>query len=264
MTAVASPSIEQSGHRGRLFRVAVVAATLLFGIAGIGLLAPWVDLTSFHARGYEAAAERWHDAQRGAASGILFGGASLLALLLPSRAQPLLLQFLALAAVTTTALGSALDLRDLAPLVLPAALAVAAFPRPRRLLDFALPGRLSVLLLALSLITAAVLAADVWRSFQLQLGVAGAQASSGHGIATTTLAAVLALAGGLAATKRPGWQALGLLAGATLIYLGLAASVVPAQVGSWGRSGAGLATAGGWAFVAVTWWEARRDRPGEA
>ena len=68
----------------------------------------------------------------------------------------------------------------------------------------------------------------------------------------------LALAGLLAATRRPGWQVLGLLTGATLIYLGLAAAKLPTQAGGWGAAGAALATLGGWAFVGVTVWEARR------
>ena len=74
-------------------------------------------------------------------------------------------------------------------------------------------------------------------------------------ITAIIFAITLALAGLLATTKRPGWQALGLLTGAALIYLGLVAAKLPAQAGSWGTLRTALATLLGWTFVGATAWE---------
>lgn len=51
------------------------------------------------------------------------------------------------------------------------------------------------------------------------------------------LALLLLLAALLAATKQPGWLALGLIAGLAFLYLGIAALFLPDFAGSWGTTG---------------------------
>jgi hypothetical protein len=133
------------------------------------------------------------------------------------------------------------------------ALLVISYPNRAALARFSQPGSVSRPLLALSLPATALLALDSWRTLQSQL--AAPQAQDRDSIAAVILAITLSLACILAATKRPGWQALGLLTGAALIYLGLVAARLPNQAGSWGIVGAALATFGGWAFVGATAWE---------
>jgi hypothetical protein len=70
------------------------------------------------------------------------------------------------------------------------------------------------------------------------------------------LTIVLVLAGVSAATRRPGWRALGFLTGLTYLYLGAAAISLPNQVGSWGTVGGIAGMLGGLAFIVVTLWEA--------
>jgi len=260
MTAITSSNTQRRDWRIVIFRiVAGLIAVGLFLVDGIGVVAPWLDLTDYRAPEYQAVAQRWYDARWGAYSGILLTG-SLLALLWRPRAQPLLLQFLVLSGVAVAALGV-----PFAPFIsilriAAVALLVITYPDRAALPRFAQPHPRSRPLLALSLLAAAPLAIDAWRSLQSRLAVAGMPAYDRHAIEAVMLAIVLVLAGLLSATRRPGWQALGLLTGASLIYLGLAAAKLPDQPGSWGVTGAALATLGGWAFVGATAWEARRAR----
>jgi hypothetical protein len=258
MTALATPMVEDHRRRFLVFRmVAAMAGAFLLACGLAGLLAPWPDLASFSS--FESTTGHgWHHAQRGALLGILLAG-NVLALVWRPWAHVLLLRFLALAAVLLAALGGAFDPQAQAVFVLPIVLCVATYPNAHRLFTFARPARPSMVLLALSAALAAALVPDAWHSLHLQLRAADLHAAQGYWIVSPMLATTLALAGGLSATRRPGWQALGALSGATLIYLGLAATVAPDQAGSWAGFGGGLATVGGWGFVAATWWEARRS-----
>jgi hypothetical protein len=260
MIAMSTHSIWRRDRRTLAFRaLAALAIVALLVTDGIGLAAPWLDLTSYRAPDYQAAIHRWHEAQQGTYAGILLIG-SMLALLWRPRGQPLLLLFLALSggalALSAAPFAPRMALGSLALL----ALLVITSPDRRARLGFAGPARPSLALLALGLLAAALLATEMWRSLQLQLAAADAHAQGGHWARSAILALALALAGLLAATKRPGWEALGLLTGAGLIYLGLAAVTLPDQAGSWNRLGGALATLGGWAFVGATLWEARRSR----
>jgi hypothetical protein len=237
--------------------VASLIAVGLFLADGIDIVAPWIDLTSYSALEYRTTMQRWHSARWSAYSGILFTG-SLAALLWRPRAQPLLIQFLILSGAALALIGAPFAPFMSALRLATAALLALTYPDraalPRLARSASPPSRS---LLALSLLAAALLAIDAWRSIAFRLSAAGSYAPGRHWIEAIMLAVALALAGLLASTKRPGWQALGLLTGAALIYLGLAAAKLPDQAGAWG---AALATLGGWAFVAATAWEARRVR----
>ena len=56
------------------------------------------------------------------------------------------------------------------------------------------------------------------------------------------------IAGFLALTKRPGWKVLGILVSLTLVYMSVAALLLPTQAGSWGMSDGVLSVLGGLAI----------------
>ena len=69
------------------------------------------------------------------------------------------------------------------------------------------------------------------------------------------LALLLVLGGLLSATKRAGWNVLGILIGVALLYLGVAAFVTAGSPGSWGTVGGILAVLGGVAYISFTCYE---------
>jgi hypothetical protein len=76
-------------------------------------------------------------------------------------------------------------------------------------------------------------------------------------------AAVLALAGVLAASRGRGWRILRCLCSAVWIYLGLVAAVVlPHHPGSWGRIGGAAALLAGIGFGLATWRGPEREVTG--
>jgi len=254
MTAITGLKTARHSWRLILFRImAGLIAVGLFLIDGISVVAPWIDPTSYGAPEYADAIQSWYDARSGAYFGVLITG-SLLALLWRPHAQPLLLQFLIGSGVVLAAIEAPFaPFQSILQMAIVALLAIT-YPDRAGLLQSTQREPLSRPLLALSLLAAALLAIDIWRSLPLELADGGSRLLARHTIEVIALA----LAGLLAATRRPGWQVLGLLAGATLIYLGLAAAKLPTQAGGWGVAGAALATLGGWAFVGVTVWEAWR------
>ena len=80
-----------------------------------------------------------------------------------------------------------------------------------------------------------------------------------HWMGSAAVAVALALAGLLAATRRPGWRALGIIIGLAYLYLGLAALAIPQADGSWGIDGGLLALLGGSGFLVATVLEGRRS-----
>jgi hypothetical protein len=235
----------------------IMAVVFLFVFGGFfAALAPWLPPDPSDPG---SVIHRWHDAQWGALAGVLFGG-SLLALTRRPLAKPLVLQFLAIAAVIVAPIRVVLVVPSSALFLVPLIVVFATYPDPSALLDRSRPHRLSLVLLALTAAAAIMLAPDIWRSFQLQRLGADVHAQEGHWAGTVALELVLILAGLLAATKRPGWRVLSILTGLAFVYLGLAAIAVPNYAGSWGTTGGILATLGGWGFIGATVWEARKPR----
>lgn len=263
----------QIGAKPRTWRtvlstVVVGLGSLLFlGLFGgaTTLLEPWGVRLFPDQPGYTPEIHRWHQGQWAAQIGILFGG-SLLALLWRPHAKPLLMQFFALGmAVFISVLAVAPHWGPKAAILTITAgiagLVIAAYPQPRALLDTSLEGPLSRPLLALSALVVAALAPVSWRAWQLQ-AAGGTEHTEHHAWASATvLALLLALAGALAATKRPGWQTLGVLTGVAFLYLGAAALTAPDRPGSWGIAGGLLSILGGVAFIAATLLEARQTIP---
>lgn len=256
-----SPERVKGGRRDRraiVFRVvAGIAAVPELMFAAIDLPSPWlsrvVDYGVFSTPDYTYPLHLWHGAQWGTWMGILICG-SLLLLLRRPREKPLLMQFIVLAIALQALLYFLLVGFHPAPVVfLVGALIVAAvYPEPRSLLSVAGGARTSRPLLGLGLAVAALLALDVSRNLRWQFaGVGGEHHELGHWTIAVGVAAVLTLGALLTASRRPGWQSLGVLVGAAFVYLGLAAVTVPDSAGSWGLAGV-IAVLGGVAFIVLT------------
>lgn len=264
---------DESGAKPRTWRT--VLATIVLGLGSllfmglfggaISLLEPWGIRISPDQPGYTPELHRWHQGQWAAQIGILLGG-SLIAQLWRPYAKPLLMQFFALGmAIFISVLAIAPNWGPKAAIVTImatiAGIIIAAYPRPRALLDTARERSPSRPLLALSALALAALAPVSWQAWQLQ-AAGGTEHTEHHAWASAVvLALLLALAGALAATKRPGWQALGVLTGIAFVYLGAAALDVPDSPGSWGLAGGLLSIFGGLAFIAATLLEGRQTSP---
>ena len=259
MATVATPIVKRRDWRSIVFiALTGLLAVLVVVTALPSVLDPWLHTEAVEP-GFTPELHRWHAAQWGALKGILVSG-SLLVLLWRPRAKPVLVQFVALSVGVLALLTVPLAPGTLV-FLWPFLLVIATYPAPRALLDVSRQEPLSRPLLALTLLAALLLAPYAWRSLLWQLGgVGGEHAALFHWIESVVISIVLVLAGVLAAMKRPGWQALGIIVGLAFIYLGAVALQVPYHDGSWGIAGGLLATLGGCGFIATTVWEARNMR----
>jgi hypothetical protein len=242
-----------------IWRVVAVLGALFFLVLMPGLMAllePWV-LVAPDGPGYTAEIHRFHEAHWAVINAVLLGGC-LLALLRKPREQPLLAQFF-IVAVLIDAIGFALtEAPDPTAFVI-LAIVIAAYPAPRALLGVSREGPISVPLLGLSILAAAFLLPEVSRLVPMQLaGLGGEHATQHHWILTAILELMLIVGGLLAATRRPGWKALGFIVGLAFLYLGVASISLPYYAGSWNVWGGALATLGGCAFIGATVWAIRR------
>lgn len=239
-----------------LFRVVAGFATLvvfvLFGGATT-LLEPWSVRLFPEQDGYAWREHLWHQAGWAAQMGILFGG-SLIALLVRDRRVPAALQFFAFGMT-----GFVLSLLPFPysvpspvllaiPLVL-VAIVVAAYPGPRSLFEFA-PVR-SRSLLAIAAVTAVAFAPSIVSDIGLQIagGPTEEHAAHHHWLSSAYAVVLIVAAGILASTMRAGWRVLGALAGAALVYLGVAAVSLPTNPGSVGTLNGIVAIVLGAAFL---------------
>ena len=259
MAGATMPAAKRHDWHLIVWRVVAGLGALLFLIALPGLLAliePWVLVTADRP-GYIAEIHRLHEAHWGVIHGLLYGGC-LIALLRKPREQPLLVQFFVAAVLIEAAGYGLVGSLDPMPLVI-LAIVLAAYPAPRALVSVSRQGPMSLPLLGLSVLAAGLLLPDVGRLVHLQLaGLGGEHATENHWILTAMLELMLITGGLLAATRRPGWQALGIIVGLAFVYLGVASISLPYYAGSWNLWGGALATVGGWAFIGATLWEARQ------
>jgi hypothetical protein len=248
--------------------VAVASWVMLEGLTE-GLL-PWVQLgcpgCPDNKASYPIELLRWHGAEHGALLGVLFAGA-LVGLLWQARERPLLLQFYVLGHLTlilgflpfppaSTPEGQMIAFS--LEVVITLALICALYPAPRELLNFS-GARSSPRLMAAAVASAAIMGTMALQHLQWQLaGFGGTSASESRWAESVILSLCLIFASVLIATRRPGWQALGVITSLAYIYLGIAAIAVPDQPGSWGPPGGIAAIAGGLAYAAVILSEARR------
>jgi MFS family permease len=258
---IAATPTGRRSWRGMVFRVIAGLAALLFlAIGGLnGLLVPWFPaLAPDNPAIQRPDIHYWHDAEFGALVAILLVG-SLLTLAWRPHERPLLLQFIALwGAIVVIAVA------PFGPGVLvfliPIGLVLLTYPAARRLFDLPRLDRISQPLLVLTAASAILLAIPTWNALQLQLNDPSEHATTNHWIIAVALGLVLVGAGLLAASRRPGWVALGIIIGAAFVYLGLAALTLPNQDGAWGMTGGVLALLGGAAYIGMTLLEEHRSR----
>lgn len=243
--------------RSIFFRVIALACALLFLASGglTSILAPWGSAGGAFP-GFTPELHRWHSSLLGVTEAILLPGL-LLALIKQPRERPLLMQFFALVGVALVL--PHLLTRGSTPISsLFIALPVIAFPALGALTHFSHGRQPSKLLLALALLAAALLIPDAWDNLQRQFaGAGGEHARQGHWATAFSLNLVITLAALVASSRLPGSQALGLLVGIALLYLGAAAITLPNHAGSWGATGGGLALLVGAGLVVAIWWEER-------
>jgi len=217
--------------------------------------------------GFPSVIHRWHEAQSGAFMTILFGG-SLLTLLWKPQSKSLLMQYLVLSigiVCICFAIASGAGFTPIALVigVVLIGILVAAYPRPRDLLDVRREPSLSYPLLAITVVAAIVLAPIIARELNYQiLGMTqqDVHALNYHWLTSVVLALLLILGGSLAATRRPGWRALAFIVGITYLYLGSMALLLPDYAGSWGTIGGVLGLLGGLGYISVALFEVQRTR----
>jgi hypothetical protein len=217
--------------------------------------------------GFPSIIHRWHEAQSGAFMTILLGG-TLLALLWKPQNKPLLMQYLLLSIGIVCLLFATATGIGFMPIALVIGVAfiailVAAYPRPRDLLNLRSDASLSYPLLAITIITAILLAPIIARELNYQiLGMTqqDVHALNYHWLTSVVLALLLILGGSLASTRRPGWRALAVIIGIAYLYLGSIALILPDYAGCWGTIGGILALLSGLAYVSITLFEVQKTR----
>jgi hypothetical protein len=238
-----------------LFRVVAGFATLVVLLLLGGattLLEPW-GITIMPSEDPNASQHLWHQAGWAAQMGVLFGG-SLIGLLVRGGRAPALLQFFALGmggfvlALLPFPYSVASPVMLAIPLVL-AGIVVAAYPGSRSIFEFTAVRNRS--LLALTAITAIAFAPSIMSDMGLQFagGTTDEHAVHHHWVSSAYAIILVIAAGASAATTRPGWRVLGALAGAALVYLGIAAVSLPGNPGSIGTVGGIVAIVLGATFL---------------
>jgi hypothetical protein len=261
MTSVAAPVVKRRDWRGIIFKI-VAGLLALFHLAfgALSLLSPWVTF-GFGDPAYQEA-NRWGNTGHGVHFAILIAG-TMLALLWRPRSKPLLMQFYTLIAISGI-LVSALFPNpatgfEWGPVLLFLVLPLVAYPAPRSLLSVSREGPVSKPLLVSGIVATALL---VWVSARvLQTYIAGtgtADWDHGHWFGAIMGGLNLMLVALLPATRRPGWQSLGIIAGLAFTYLGIASLSIPYHDGSWGFVGGTVSLLVGLAFLAVTIREVRK------
>src|ERR1700730_1572188 len=212
-----------------LFVIVAGLLTLLMLYGGVP------DLLLFSGQsGFPSEIHRWHEAQSGVLTVIVFGG-SLLALLWRPLSKRLLVQFMILGIAIACIAFATVSGAGFNPIVLAIggaliAILVAVYPKPRDLMSVSRGGSLSIPLLVITLVAAIFLAPIIARELNYQiLGMTehDVHALNYHWLTSVVLALLLLLAGSLAATKQPGWHVLGGIAGIAFLYLGCMALFLP-------------------------------------
>ena len=180
----------------------------------------------------------WHVAELAALTILLFAG-TLIWLLQGPQEKPLLAQFFVFGIVFLAILFTPFVPQAPGLLIL-LALFIVLYPRFRSLLSFSREGRMSKLLLGLSVVAAVVLLPNAWKEYQWQIAgwpLGEIHALDLHWVGSAVLTTLLIVGGLLTSTKRAGWRELGIIVGGIYVYLGVIGMITPEQAGSWGGAG---------------------------
>ncbi len=243
-----------------VFRVLAVLAACFFIVGTLPqAISPWGAVTLSNTEGVsDVNLHRWSAALAG---GPDLGMAAVLFYLAwrPMRA-PLVLQWVALAAVVFLVANVPFVGPAVALIAIPIVLVLAAYPDPRSLLKAPWVEGVRFATLSPGLVVAIFLLADAAREMSVQIGGTGELARNYDAAANAEHLINVGLAAVLAGMSSRGSRALGLMAAAVLAFLGAAAIRVPANPGSWGTVGGAAAVVGGLALLAATVYEWRRSQ----
>ena len=187
--------------RPKVFTFLAIFFTIVFLIVGTFEFIPaWI------LRDPTDAIHLWHIAELTAIAVVL--GSAMFGLIRKAEEKALLVQFIVMSAIIL-AIGIAPFFLPAIGLLLIAGLLVLAYPKPRALLSFSPKGRISVALLAITVLLAVVLDPIIQQEIHYQIigsSENDAHALLLHWIGSALLYVMLILAGVLASTKRPGWK----------------------------------------------------------
>jgi hypothetical protein len=260
--AASSPAPPGTAHRVRviIFRVVAALAGLFFVVVAVVLMAsaPWVLLQPDQQTRTEL--NRWFFTVAGSVDAITAG--VLLALAQQPRRTLLVVE---LAAAVIVAGAIILPFQpSFAAILAIGVVPLITYPYWREVRTFRswwVGVSRSVLILAA--LAGAALLITAATAFPRQIGGTDPAARGGWWLDYAEHAAVLALAGVLAASRGRGWRILRGLCSAVWIYLGLvAAAVLPHHPGSWGRIGGAAALLAGIGFGLATWRGPEREVTG--
>jgi hypothetical protein len=243
-------SVHQAASRPRRIIFLSVAGIvfLAFCSSTPNVLAPWLTVNVEHLS--DPSQARWSLALEGIVD-LLWLACIAVTMLRPARSA-LLMQYLlygaTLAAVVVLPFtGPTFLLPVILLLLVP-----AAYPYPRELFSLRSQRAPSWGVLTVAVIAAGILAALAAEAIHIQAKLPRGTGSDFNILATDAEhLLLLALAGLLAATRRPGWRVLAAGVTVTYAYLGLASLLLPNQPNTWGAAG-GIASLLGSAAFAIT------------
>ena len=243
-----------------LFPLISGAFGLFLAIAQIGyVFVPWMPHAAIHDPAVAVPAMHlWHYAQAGM-HGLLLLALPLFLLVWRPRQRVLLMQFLLTAGGLLALLIVPVRTLDAIPVTVALVVLTVLYPYRRGLAARPAVQRLSRPLLGLTLLLSPFLLLEAVRLVQWQIeGVGGEHATAGHWIAAAAIPLTLIIAGLLAATRQPGWRALGVITGLSFLYLGVAAIALPRHDGSWGTIGGAASLIAGATYLLLTYREGRK------
>lgn len=249
MTTFGYPTQPASRRRRLAFTVGGGLVALAMLTATPNVLAPWMTVNVENLT--DPAQVRWSLALEGGVD--LLGLACLMVALARPAGSTLLAQYLlyaTLLAATVIIPFSPMFIITVGLLLL----VPLTFPYPREL--FALRSRSgpSLVMLVVAVVAAAVILPLAAQALRTQATLPRGSGSDFNVLATNAEhMLLLALAGLLAATRRPGWKVIALGVTATYAYLGVASILLPDQPNSWGLVGgiAALLSAAAFAITAA-------------
>jgi hypothetical protein len=210
-TATHTPSTGTWSWKDLLFPLVSGAIGLLLVIEQTtNFLVPWTPHPTIHDPKVAAPAMHlWHYAQAGM-HGLLLLALPLFLLVWRPRQRVLIMQFLLAAGGLMALLIVPVRTQDAIPVAVALVVLTVLYPYRRGLLARPAVQRLSRPLLGLTLLLSPFLLREAVRLVQWQIeGVGGEHAAVGHWIGAASIPLTLIIAGLLAATRQPGWRALG-------------------------------------------------------